>query len=483
MPVARGLEHTPAGRRASLVRRALITSDVFVLGLAYLVALPTGRPFQSDVGSRGWTVVVVVAAVYFLIATRSGLYTKDVRHPEHTTVAEFVPLFHAITATTWLCYLVSAAVAADLRAAPEAVFWIVALVALPAGRATTRAVIRRRPAFLQNTIIVGAGDVGQLVGRKLQQHPEFGIRLVGFVDPDPKIMRTDLDGLPVVGSVAAIGEVVTTHGIERAIVAFSNERHAELLELVRTLQSLDVQVDIVPRLFEAVGPAVDIHSVEGLALIGLPPAKMSRAARVAKRGFDLVAASLLVVILSPVILWIAFRVRRGSDGPILFRQPRLGEDRKQFDMFKFRTMAVGTDDAPHRDYVKQIMDSRVVPTATNLYKLERPDVVTEVGRWLRRTSLDELPQLFNVVRGDMSLVGPRPCMAYETELFAPHHFDRFLVPAGMTGLWQVSARASATFVEALDLDAAYARNWSFWLDLSLLARTPAALLRGKKATS
>lgn len=152
-------------------------------------------------------------------------------------------------------------------------------------------------------------------------------------------------------------------------------------------------------------------------------------------------------------------------------------------MLKFRTMDVNTDAAPHRQYIEQIMDSRAVPTENSKYKLDREDAVTKVGAWLRRTSLDELPQLLNVVRGEMSLVGPRPCLAYETEFFLPHHFDRFLVPAGMTGLWQVSARASSTFVEALDFDAAYARSWSLWLDLSLLARTPVALLRGKRSTS
>ena len=127
---------------------------------------------------------------------------------------------------------------------------------------------------------------------------------------------------------------------------------------------------------------------------------------------------------------------------------------RPFTVLKFRTMVVDADDAPHRAYVESIMDTRAAPTSSNLYKLARPDAVTKVGRRLRRTSLDELPQLINVLRGDMSLVGPRPCLAYETALFEPHHFDRFLVPAGMTGLWQVSARANATFREALDLDAA-----------------------------
>jgi lipopolysaccharide/colanic/teichoic acid biosynthesis glycosyltransferase len=181
----------------------------------------------------------------------------------------------------------------------------------------------------------------------------------------------------------------------------------------------------------------------------------------------------------PLFAWIAWRIKRDSPGPVFFRQVRLGAGERDFTLLKFRTMAVDTDDSLHRDYVRQIMHPGASPTSNGLYKLDRRTEVTKYGAWLRRTSLDELPQLINVLRGDMSLVGPRPCLAYETELFEPHHFDRFLVPAGMTGLWQVTARARATLAEALDLDAAYARSWSLRLDLSLLIRTPLALLRGR----
>jgi lipopolysaccharide/colanic/teichoic acid biosynthesis glycosyltransferase len=140
-------------------------------------------------------------------------------------------------------------------------------------------------------------------------------------------------------------------------------------------------------------------------------------------------------------------------------------------------MLEGTDEAPHREYLKQIASSGAAPGTNNLYKLDRSDVITPVGHWLRRMSLDELPQILNVLRGDMSLVGPRPAIPYELELYAPHHFERFLVPAGLTGLWQVEARAHSTFGEALDLDVVYARSWSLGLDLRLLLRTPTLMFR------
>jgi lipopolysaccharide/colanic/teichoic acid biosynthesis glycosyltransferase len=155
-------------------------------------------------------------------------------------------------------------------------------------------------------------------------------------------------------------------------------------------------------------------------------------------------------------------------------------DLREFTVLKFRTMRQGTDETPHREYVGQIMRSDALPGSNNLYKLERPEAVTRVGRWLRKTSVDELPQLLNVLRGDMSLVGPRPSIPYELELFAPHHFERFLVPAGLTGLWQVEARAHSTFGEALDLDVAYVRGWSLGLDLRLLLRTPLLIFRKRE---
>jgi lipopolysaccharide/colanic/teichoic acid biosynthesis glycosyltransferase len=152
-------------------------------------------------------------------------------------------------------------------------------------------------------------------------------------------------------------------------------------------------------------------------------------------------------------------------------------------MLKFRSMAVDTDPQAHREYRAKLSDFRSVPGEGGLYKLRQDDKVTRSGQWLRRTSLDELPQLINVLRGEMSLVGPRPCLPYEVELFHPHHFDRFLVPPGLTGLWQVTARAHASFGEALEMDVVYARDWSLGLDLRLLLRTPRELLRQRNATA
>ena len=188
---------------------------------------------------------------------------------------------------------------------------------------------------------------------------------------------------------------------------------------------------------------------------------------------------MLLLLSAPLFAVAAWRIKRDSPGPVFFVQERLGKNMDSFLLYKFRTMRVGTDPTPHREYLEQIMSPGAVPLAENgnLYKLERSDVVTAAGSWLRRTSLDELPQLLKSSGGRCHSLDHGRASVRDRAV-QPHHFDRFLVPAGMTGLWQVSARAHATFKEALDLDAAYARSWSLRFDLSLLARTPWAIVRG-----
>ena len=261
------------------------------------------------------------------------------------------------------------------------------------------------------------------------------------------------------------------------IIAFSEATHDELLATIRELRKLDVQIDVVPRLFEIVGPKAGIHTFEGLPLIGLPPAKLSRSSRLLKRSIDYVVASTMLIVLAPLMLLIAICIRLDSKGPVLFRQRRLGYDMEPFTVFKFRTMRVDTDDEEHRRYIERTLTHHASPNTNGLYKLDRSGSITRVGRLLRKTSLDEMPQVLNVLRGEMSLVGPRPCIPYEMEYFAPHHFERFLIPPGLTGLWQVQARARSTFGEALDMDVAYVRGWSLSLDLRLLLKTPFSLAR------
>jgi exopolysaccharide biosynthesis polyprenyl glycosylphosphotransferase len=470
-------------RRGWLVRRLLVAADVVGLVAAFLITelLFRGSGVVDEVGIAVESVIFALALpIWVLAAKLYGLYDRDEERATFSTADEVISVFHLITvavlgfyATSWLVGL------SRPDQAKLSTFWLLALVGVIAARLVTRSLARRHPAYVQNTLILGAGDVGQLVGRKLLQHPEYRINLVGFVDADPKELRRDLEGVPILGEPDQIVDIVERHAVDRVIIAFSQDLPEEMLRLVFALRKCNVQVDIVPRLFEALGANASIHGVEGLPLVGLPATRISRSSRMLKRGFDVVGATALLFLAAPIMLVIAVLIRHDSAGPVFFRQRRLGIDMREFTLLKFRTMKNGTEEAPHRQYVREIMTADALPASNNLYKLERPEV-TRVGRWLRTTSLDELPQLLNVLRGDMSLVGPRPSIPYEVELFAPHHFERFLVPAGLTGLWQVEARAHSTFREALDLDVAYARGWSLGLDLRLLLRTPALVFRPKE---
>ena len=248
------------------------------------------------------------------------------------------------------------------------------------------------------------------------------------------------------------------------------------------MKSDAISHDAVPPLFDLMGASGSRVSLEGVPLVTLPYSQISRSSLALKRTLDILVASVGLLAIAPLLALIALRIRLDSPGPILFRQTRLGKDLHPFTMLKFRTMWQDTDDEVHRRYIEDSLKGRVAANGSGLYKLPREDAVTRVGRWLRQTSLDELPQLLNVLRGQMSLVGPRPCIPYETEHFAPHHFDRFLVPAGMTGLWQTTARARATFAEALDMDVTYALSWSFGLDLKILLQTARSIVRDRHTT-
>jgi exopolysaccharide biosynthesis polyprenyl glycosylphosphotransferase len=465
-------------RRGWLVKRALLCADVTGLLFAYLLAkLVVSGSADSHPGLE-FVVLLLMIPLWVVAAKLAGLYEQDEEHVDHSTVDEVVGVFQLVTLGAWFVFVVTwAAGIDDTHVSRLVTFWFLAVAFVISARGIARALVRRSPLYLQNTIIIGAGHIGQLAARKLLQHPEYGINLIGFVDANPRDRRPELEHLAVIGQREHLAEIVSTCDVERVIIAFSEEDHEEVLDAIRELRKLDVQIDVVPRLFEIVGPKAGIHTLEGLALVSLPPVSVSRSSRLMKRALDIAIAGPMLVLLAPFMALIAVCIRLDSPGPVLFRQRRLGYQMRSFTVLKFRTMRADTDQDVHRRYIESTVTHHASPNENGLYKLDRRDSVTRVGRILRKTSLDELPQLFNVLWGEMSLVGPRPCLDYETEGFAEHHFERFLLPPGLTGLWQVTARARSTFGEALDMDVAYVRGWSLSLDLRLLLKTPFSLFR------
>jgi exopolysaccharide biosynthesis polyprenyl glycosylphosphotransferase len=470
--------------RARLVRRLLLLADIVGLIAAFAVTEAVrpspGGSFGSEV-TRLFLFFVISLPAWVLAASLYGLYDRDEERTDHSTTDDVVGVFHLVTVGVWILLAgawLTGWTTPQLR--NTTFFWLLAIAFITTARAAARVIARRSSSYLQTAVIVGGGDVAQLIGRKYLLHAEYGIQLLGLVDDDPRPLRDELAGVEVWPSSELVAVVRDRH-VDRVLVAFSGAPDARTLGLVHELRKLDVQVDIVPRLFEVMPPNVEVHSVEGIALLGLRPVRIGGTARAAKRLLDVIGSFILLILTAPLFALAAWQIKRGSPGPVLFRQIRLGQDMREFTALKFRTMTDERHDEEHREYLETIMTSTAKVGENGLYKLERPGSVTKAGRWLRRTSLDELPQLINVLRGDMSLVGPRPCIPYETSLFETHHFDRFAVPAGITGLWQVTARSRATFAEALDLDVAYARGWSLALDLKILARTPTQVFRGQGA--
>jgi len=457
--------------RGWLVRRLLLVADLLGLSLAFLVLVGV----SETLGRNAWLefgIFVASLPAWIVAAKLFGLYDEDEARADHSTLDDLARVFLLVTVGAFALALV-----AGYSKNEVLLFWACGIAFVTTARVAARMASRRTLAYVQNAVIVGAGDVGQLVGRKLIQHDEYGINLVGFVDSEPKERQGNLRDMTLLGAPEELADIVRLLGIQRVIIAFSRDDPQETLRIIRSLRHLAVQIDIVPRLFEIVGPNAEVHALEAMPMLGLPPARLGRSSTLLKRATDVLGAALLLTVTAPLFAVFAWRIRRESAGPVFFRQRRLSMNQREFTVLKFRTMRIDADEGPHREYIRTAMNGSGERGSNGLFKLERTDDVTPFGVWLRKTSLDELPQLINVLRGEMSLVGPRPCLPYEVEHFAPHHFERFLVPAGMTGLWQVTARAHSNFGEALDMDVLYARSWSLGLDFQLLLRTPLQLLR------
>ncbi len=478
------LHRRPAAHRRRLVSRTLLAADLLGLGVAYLAAALIGA--DGTLGTaRELAVFAITLPCWMFLAKVQGLYDRDAERADHSTTDDIAGVFYLVTTGVWLLFVASRLAG---RSGPGVdglvAFWLLAVCVLPSARTIARMACRRSGAFQQNTVIVGAGDIGQLIARKFVRHPEYGANIVGFVDREPKPRRPDLpEHLAILGGPERLPEIIERLDVERVVIAFSREPVSELLELLRRLQGTSVQIDLLPRLFELIGPRVTVHTVEGVTLLGVPPTRAITGSRAIKRAIDIVGATLGLIVLAPLFAYIAIRIRLESNGPVLFRQTRLGIGMREFTALKFRTMKIDTDQSQHEAYVRETMSPLAVANGNGLYKLERRDAVTDFGRWLRSTSLDELPQLFNVLVGDMSLVGPRPCIPYEAKQFEAHHLERFSVPQGITGLWQVTARANSSYREALEMDVAYALGWSLALDLRLLLRTPLQVLHQRTSTS
>jgi exopolysaccharide biosynthesis polyprenyl glycosylphosphotransferase len=469
-------------RRGWLVRRALMWGDLFGLALAFGLSellFRAGRTNLSQVDtSMEFALFFATLPLWLVVSRMYGLYDRDESRANHTTTDDIVGVFHLVTIGAWL-FLASVWVTriASPAFTKVVIFWALAIPLVTLSRVGARALCRGRLSYVQNTIVVGAGDVGQLVARKILQHPEYGINLVGFVDDQPKERAPGLNHLTLVGSPDQLPVIVRELDIERVIISFSNDSFERTTELVRSLADFEVQIDIVPRLFDLVSPSAEIHTLEGIPLLGMPPLHLSRSSRVLKRAMDIVLAAAGLVLFAPAFGVIACLIRLESAGPVFFRQIRMGSGGNVFRIFKFRTMVA---DAEERKTELRFMNKHTQPGSDpRMFKISDDPRTTKVGRFLRRSSLDEFPQLINVLKGEMSLVGPRPLILDEDRHVGEWARRRLDLRPGMTGLWQVLGRSEIPFDEMVKLDYFYVTTWSLWHDFRLLFRTIPLVLRAR----
>jgi exopolysaccharide biosynthesis polyprenyl glycosylphosphotransferase len=361
--------------------------------------------------------------------------------------------------------------------------WLFALLAVGLGRillASAQRWARGRGLVGKPVLIVGAGVIGSQVARRLDTHPEYGLSPVGFIDDEPRsVAEVGGRDVPVVGTVEDLDGIVAQTGVQKVIVAFSSVADARVSRLIQRCQEIGVDVSVVPRMFDAMNDRASYDTVGGTPLLTFSAVDPKGWQFAIKHAFDRILAVVLLVLFSPILLLAALAVRLSSPGPSLFRQRRVGRDGRSFDLYKFRSMRMSSESETVEvddTGIEFLLGGDIAPGG-----VEGDDRRTTVGRFLRRTSIDELPQLLNVLRGEMSIVGPRPERSEFVELFEhdiARYGDRHRVRSGITGWAQVHGlRGQTSLAERVEWDNYYITHWSLGLDVKILLLTFAALFR------
>ncbi len=356
-----------------------------------------------------------------------------------------------------------------------AAFIVVILLGIVrAAERIVRARLRQRGMGVDRILIVGAGEVGRALMRNIVAQPDLGYRVLGFLDDDPERGSIDIGRFSALGSTNNLPRLLSEMSVDEVIVALPWSARTKIVQIMEQCQEAQVRAKVVPDFFQLSLSRVAIDDVGGVPLIALREPRIGVVNSYFKRAFDLFFASLILLLAAPLVLIIFCAIKLDSRGTIIFCQKRLGRNGKPFLAYKFRSMREGAEE--------ELPELNGLNEATGpLFKIRDDPRLTRVGKWIRRTSLDELPQLWNVLKGDMSLVGPRPPIISEVERYADWHMQRLEVSPGVTGLWQVSGRSELTFDEMVMLDIYYIENWSPWMDFWILVKTVPTVLLARGA--
>jgi exopolysaccharide biosynthesis polyprenyl glycosylphosphotransferase len=444
-------------RRDALFRRMLLVADVVAIVGAFVLTVGLSRRSVqlTWVGIAGVPVLLVGAKL-------TGLYDRDETLLRKTTLDEAPKLFQLATLCALVAWLAGGLIVRGQLDRHEAMFlWLALAGLLILARASSRAIsLRISPA--ERCLFIGDDVSAETIRSKLTGHGGVKAKVVAHLDLD-KVAPWSTDTFSE-SRLAEIRDLAQTLDVHRAIIAPRSADAGEMLNLVRTLKAVGVRVSVLPRLLEVVGSSVEFDDLHGVTVMGVRRFDLTRSSAAFKRAFDLLGASLGLLAISPFMIAIAIAIKLDSRGPVFFRQLRVGRHGHRFQMLKFRTMVPDAeamkDSLRHRNEAKE-----------GLFKIAMDPRVTRVGRLLRRSALDELPQLLNIVRGEMSLVGPRPLVIEEDQRVEGWHRRRLELMPGMTGPWQILGPARVPLREMVAIDYLYVANWSLWTDIKILLRT------------
>jgi exopolysaccharide biosynthesis polyprenyl glycosylphosphotransferase len=460
LPLRMGL---PA-KRDAVFRRLLAVADLMAAacGVAAVATL-SDRPMPA-VSYATVPLIVIVAKVM-------GRYDRDEVVVRKSTMDE-VPALLSVAgayALLWSCVAFAAGLHTDLAGGGVFVLWATTSALLIAGRTIARAVAQLS-APLERVLIVGDDGARDRLARALNSDPGARIEVAGMVSFHDRPSGESLESADR-HSYERLEKLIPQLDIDRVFLAPSSSDSEPMRDALRRTMEAGVKVTIVPRLLEVVGSAVEFDIVGGVTLLGVRRSGLSRSSFLIKRATDIIGSSVGVCLLAPVGALLAVAIKLDSPGPVFFRQQRIGRDGRPFEMLKFRSMFDGAE--AQRTALEDLNESE------GTFKLSRDPRVTRVGRLMRRRSLDELPQLVNVLRGEMSLVGPRPLIGSEDQLVVGRDRGRLTLLPGMTGPWQVLGPARPTLSEMVKTDYLYGATWSLWTDVKILLRTLSHALTGR----
>ncbi len=452
--------------RDNAVRRLLGASDVLALAIAHgLVLGLKGR--AADLEQLAFAALFL--PLWVVVFKSYGLYDRDTKRISHTTLDDLPWLFHSMLVGSLLLWLYFRVLPTrDVNARELLALAGLSMVLVPLFRSLTRRAAARALGA-ERVLLIGEGPRIEVIARKMRMHPAYGLEPVGMLSSSGVGREA---GLPILGSFRSrdLTGVLVENRIDRIVVSHVDVAEEQMLDLVRRCRELSIKVSVLPQLFDAMGSSVVVDDVEGVTVLGIAPPVLSASSRFLKRSMDLVGATTAVVLFAPLLLALALAVKLDSRGPVFFTQERVGRLGRKFRVLKFRTMELGAEQR-QEELTRLSRDPHWL-------LLDDDPRITRVGRFLRRSSLDELPQLWNVLKGEMSLVGPRPLVESEARQLNGWRRTRVDLTPGVTGLWQVLGRTNIPFAEMIKLDYLYVTNWSLWTDIRLIVHTlPAVLTR------